>query len=77
MTKRWTRNAALLSLLAILAGCSTGKHEVKVLMFAPTDYVWTDAGDTVGEYTTHTNGIWLSVPALIRLQDKGVIVGPK
>lgn len=46
-------------------------------MFAPTDYVWTDAGDTVGEYTTHTNGIWLSVPALIRLQDKGVIVGPK
>jgi hypothetical protein len=44
-------------------------------MFEKTDYIWTAPGDLVAGERTATNGLWLSIPAIIRLQNANILPG--
>jgi hypothetical protein len=57
----------LAGVMATLAGCSTPSKS-RVNLFADSDYLMTAPGDVVAGYTTHTNGVWFSRPAIERLQ---------
>ena len=66
--------AVALSLLAILAGCSTAPKS-RVLLFGGTDYIWTRPGEQVSGRTTDVDGIWFSIPAIERLQNAQILPG--
>ena len=44
-------------------------------MFEGSDYIWTAPGDLVAGEVTRTNGLWLSVPAILRLQNEQILPG--
>lgn len=44
-------------------------------MFEKSDYIWTAPGDLVAGEVTRTNGLWLSVPAILRLQNERILPG--
>lgn len=58
--------AALMALMA-LCGCAT------VNLFERDDYLLTKEGQTIGDFTTKADGIWLSRPAIERLQRAKVL----
>jgi hypothetical protein len=62
----------LAGLITTLAGCSTPKSS-RVNLFERTDYLMTAPGDVVAGYTTHTNGVWFSRPAVERLQREQIL----
>lgn len=44
-------------------------------MFERTDYIWTAPGDLVAGEAPATNGIWFSIPAVLRLQNERILPG--
>lgn len=44
-------------------------------MFERSDYLWTAPGDLVAGQVTATNGLWLSIPAILRLQTERILPG--
>ena len=63
----------LAGVLMIPAGCLTPKQISRVNLFERTDYLMTAPGDVVAGYTTHTNGVWFSRPAIERLQREAIL----
>ena len=64
----------MLGLAVILAGCSTPQPtQSRVNLFDASDYRMTVTGDVVAGYVTKTNGIWLSKPAIERLQRERIL----
>ena len=62
----------VLAISLILLG-SLGCAAPTVALFERDDYVMTKAGQTVADYTTRADGIWLSRPAVERLQRAKVL----
>ena len=62
----------MVGVIATLAACSTPAPS-RVNLFAQSDYIMTVPGDTVAGVTTKTNGIWLSRPAIERLQAERIL----
>ena len=58
----------MVGVIMTLAACSTPNPKSRVNLFADSDYKMTVPGDVVAGMTTRTNGIWLSRPAIERLQ---------
>ena len=68
----YLRSVIVVGGMLILAGCSTPSKS-RVNLFAQSDFIMTAPGDTVAGFTTKTNGIWLSRPAIERLQAERIL----
>ena len=63
----------MLGATLMLAGCSTTPPASRVNLFDGSDYRFTAPGEMVGDMVTRTNGIWLSRPAVERLQKESIL----
>jgi hypothetical protein len=69
----YLRSGIVVGVMLILAACSTPSPKNRVNLFADSDYKMTVPGDVVAGMTTRTNGIWLSRPAIERLQAERIL----
>ena len=72
-SQNYLRSVIAAGVMATLAACSTPSPKSRVNLFADADYKMTVPGDLVAGMTTKTNGIWLSRPAIERLQSVRIL----